>query len=144
MKQKISYNSILSGLSIAFFVVFVAIFVLFWVFINKPFDNIFFWILFGLFCLGIIWICGSIPYSVNGDDDYISEESSFSKKKYRFSEIKSAQKINGNQYSSINKGLRLHGKFKNPVLITLKDGTQFIIGSENPNELVEYINSKIS
>lgn len=144
MKQKISYSSILSGLSIAFFVVFVAIFVLFWVFINKPYDSVFFWILFGLFCLGIVWICGSMPYSVSGDDDYISEDSSFSKKKYRYSDIKSAQAIDSNRYSSVNKGLHFHGKFKNPVLITLKDGTEFIIGSENPNELVEYINSKIS
>ena len=69
MKQKISYSSVLSGITIAIFIAFVAIFVLFWVFINKPFDNVFFWILFGLFCLGIIWICGSLPYSVDADDD---------------------------------------------------------------------------
>ena len=74
MKQKISYSSILSGLSIAYFIVFIAIFVLFWVFIDKPYDNVFFWILFGLFCLGIILICGSFPYSVDADDDYIGEE----------------------------------------------------------------------
>lgn len=140
MKQKISYSSVLSGLSICFFVVFVAIFVLFWVFINKPFDNVFFWILFGLFCVGIIWICSSIPYSVSGDDDYISEDRPFNSKKYSYSDIKSVKKA----ASTDEKGAHFHGKYKNPVLITLKDGREVIVGSENPDELIEYINNKIS
>lgn len=144
MKQKISYDSILSGLAIAFIVVFIAIFVLFWVFINQPFDNVFFWILFGLFCVGIIWICGSVPYSVDADDDYLGEERPFSKRKYRYSEIKSAEVADKNLYSRTDKKLHFHGKYKNPVLITLKNGDQFVIGSENPTELVEYINSKVS
>ena len=140
MKQKISYDSIISGLSIAFVIVFIAIFVLFWVFINQPYDNVFFWILFGLFCVGIIWICGSIPYSVSGDDDYIGEERAFSKRRYRYSDIRSAEIADRNE----DKGLKFRGKFKNPVLITLKDGRQVIIGSEDPAKLVEYINSRIS
>ncbi|MCH5217871.1 MAG: hypothetical protein J1F07_04895 [Muribaculaceae bacterium] len=144
MKQKISYSSVLSGLSIAFFVVFIAIFVLCWVFINKPFDNVFFWILFGLFCVGIIWICGSVPYSVNADDDYLGEERPFRTRKYRYSEIKSAQVADGDTYASVDKKHHAHGRFKNPVLITLKDGQQFIIGSEDPTKLVDYINSKVS
>lgn len=144
MKQKISYDSIVSGLSIAFFIVFVAIFVLFWVFINRPFDNVFFWILFGLFCLGIIWICGSIPYSVDADDDYVGEERPFKKRRYRYSDIQSAEIADRNQYSANDKGLHFHGKFKNPVLITLKDGRKFIIGSEDPVQLVDYINSRVS
>ena len=144
MKQKISYSSVLSGLSIAYFIVFVAIFVLFWVFINKPYDNVFFWILFGLFCLGIIWICGSIPYSVSGDDDYIGEERPFNTRKYRYSDIQNAEIVDSNQYSAVDKGLRFHGKYKNPVLITLKDGRKFVIGSDNPQELINYINSRVS
>ena len=144
MKQKISYDSIVSGLSIAYFVVFVAIFVLFWVFIDKPYDNVFFWILFGLFCLGIVWICGSIPYSVTGDDDYIGEERPFKTKKYRYSDIQNAEIANRDQYTSTDKGVHFHGKYKYPVLVTLKDGRQFIIGSNNPNELVDYINSRVS
>ena len=144
MKQKISYNSILSGLSVAFFVVFVAIFVLFWVFINKPFDNVFFWIQFGLFCLGIIWICGSIPYSVDADDDYVGEEKPFTSKRYRYSDIRKAEVADNASYASASKGVRFHGKYKKPVLITLKDGSRVIIGSEDPDQLVEYINSKIS
>ena len=144
MKQKISYDSILSGLSIAFFVVFIAIFVLFWVFINKPFDNVFFWILFGLFCLGIVWICCSIPYSVDADDDYIGEERPFHTRKYRYDDIRSAKVADNNDYLSVGKKVRFHGKFKNPVLITLKDGRQFIIGSENAKQLADYINNKVS
>ena len=144
MKQKISYNSIVSGLSVGFFVVFVAIFVLFWVFVNKPFDNVFFWILFGMFWVGLIWICCSIPYSVYGDDDYISEERPFHKRRYRYSDIKSAEVADANVYSASDKKMHFHGKYKNPVLITLKDGSKYVIGSEDPQVLVDYINSKVS
>lgn len=144
MKQKISYDSVMSGLSIAFFIVFVAIFVLFWVFINKPFDNVFFWILFGLFCLGIVWICGSIPYSVSADDDYVGEDRTFNKRKYRYSDIKSAEIADQNAYSAADRRMHFHGKYKNPVLITLKDGRQFIIGSDNAKQLADYINSRVS
>ena len=143
MKQKISYNSIVSGLAITYFIVFVAIFVLFWVFIYQPFDNVFFWILFGLFCLGLVWICCSIPYSVSGDDEYLSEDRPFHKRRYRYSEIKSAEIADREQYAADDRKMHFHGKFKNPVLITLKDGRQFIIGSEDPKELVDYINSRL-
>ena len=144
MKQKISYDSILSGLSIAYLVVFVAIFVLFWVFIDKPYDNVFFWILVGLFCLGILWIFGTIPYSVSYDDDYIGEDSAFRSRKYRYSEIKKAEKADSNEYASDDKGVRFHGKYKNPVLLTLKDGRKVVIGSDDPAQLVEYINSRVA
>ena len=144
MKQKISYNSILSGLAITFFVVFIAIFVLFWVFINKPFDNVFFWILFGFFCVALIWICCSIPYSVSADDEYLGEERPFHTRKYRYSEIKSAEIADRNKYAAEDKKMHFHGKYKNPILITLKDGSRFVIGSENPKQLVDYINSKVS
>ena len=144
MKQKISYNSIISGLAIAFLVVFVAIFILFWVFDNKPFDNVFFWILFGLFCLGLLWACGSIPYSVSADDDYVSEDRAFNAKRYRYSDIKSAEIADQDKYERVNRGAKFHGKYKYPVLITLKDGREVVIGSEDPNKLVDYINSKVS
>ena len=140
MKQKISYNSIISGLSVTYFIVFVAIFVLFWVFINKPFDNVFFWIMVGLFCLGIIFICGSIPYSVNADDDYVGEESPFKTKKYRYSDIKAVETANSSDYNKAH----FHGRYKYPVLITLKDGRKYVIGSEDPQKLVDYINNRIS
>lgn len=143
MKQKISYSSVISGLTIAFCVVFIAIFVLFWVFINKPFDNVFFWILFGLFCLAIIWVCGSIPYSVDADDDYVGEQRPFHTRKYRYSDIKNAEIADSGVYSATDKKMHFHGKYKNPVLITLKDGRQFIIGSEDPGKLVDYINSRV-
>ena len=138
MKQKISYNSVISGLSIAFFIIFIAIFVLFWVFINKPFDNVFFWILVGLFALCFCWVLGSTPSEVYTDDDYVREKRPFNTKKYRFSDIKSAEPADRDN------GVHLRGKFKNPVLITLKDGTQFIIGSEDAKQLSDYINSRLS
>lgn len=142
MKQKISYNSIISGLSIAYLVAFVAIFVLFWVFDNKPYDNVFFWILFGLFCVGLIWICGSIPYSVSGDDDYIEEDRSFNKRRYRYSDIKSAEIADKDEYAKDDRSAHWHGRYKNPVLITMKDGSKVFIGSEDPSQLVEYINQR--
>ncbi|MCH5229359.1 MAG: hypothetical protein J1F12_05115 [Muribaculaceae bacterium] len=144
MKQKISYSSVISGLSIAYFVVFVAIFVLFWCFIDKPYDNVFFWILFGLFCLGIVWICGSIPYSVSADDDYVGEDRPFRSRRYRYSDIQSAEKADKDDYSAYDKGMHFHGKYKEPVLITLKDGRKFVIGSDNSKELIDYINSRVS
>lgn len=140
MKQKISYNSVLSGLAIFLVVAFIAIFVLFWVFLNKPFDDVFFWIWFGLCCLGIIWICASVPTSVDADDDYVGERRAFNTRKYRYSEIRKAEIADANA----DRGVHLRGRFKNPVLITLKDGRQVLIGSENPTELVEYINSRVS
>lgn len=144
MKQKISYNSIISGLSIVYFIVFIAIFVLCWVFVDKSFDNVFYWIFFGLFCLGIVWICCSIPYSVDAGDDYLGEERAFSTRKYNYSDIKSAKVASKDEYKSTDRKFHFHGKYKNPVLITLKDGNTFVIGSQNPDELVEYINNKIS
>lgn len=138
MKQKISYSSVMSGITIAIFIAFVAIFVLFWVFINKPFDNVFFWILVGLFCLCFICIFGSIPYSVDADDDYISENRPFHKRRYRMSDIRSAEETDE------DRRLHFHGKYKNPVLITLKDGRSFIIGSDDSKQLIDYINSRVS
>lgn len=138
MKQKISYNSIVSGVTIAIFVAFIAIFVLFWVFINKPFDNVFFWILVGLFCLCFLWIFGSTPLYVDADDDYIGERKPFHTSRYRMSDIQSAEEANG------DRRFHFHGKYKEPVLITLKDGRQFVIGSNNAKELINYINSRVS
>ena len=137
MKQKISYSSVLSGLTIAFVVVFIAIFVLFWVFINKPFDNVFFWILFGLFCLCIVWICGSIPYSVDADDDYVSEYRPLRTKRIKMSDIKSVED------AGEDRGMHFRGKFKNPVLITLKDGRTYVVGSENSKQFIDYVNGRI-
>ena len=145
MKQKISYSSVMSGLSIAFIVVFIAIFVLFWVFINKPFDNVFFWILVGLFALCFCWIFGSIPDYVDADDDYLYERRPFNSRKYRMSDIQSVEARDHNNYpSDAEKGLRFHGRYKNPILVTLKDGRQFIIGSADSKQFVDYVNQRIS
>ena len=145
MKQKISYDSIVSGVTIAIFVAFVAIFVLFWVFINKPFDDVFFWILVGLFVLCCCCIFGSIPYSVSADDDYVDEYRPFRSRKFRMDDIRKAEARDRHNYpSDVDKGIKFHGRYKKPVLITLKDGSQFVIGSDNPQELVEYINSRVS
>ena len=137
MKQKISYSSVVSALSIVFFVAFVAIFVLFWVFINKPYDNVFFWILFGLFCLGIVWICCSIPYSVDADDDYVSEYRPMHTKRFRMNDIKSVENARE------DRGYHFRGKFKEPVLITLKDGSTYVIGTSDSKEFINYVNGKL-
>ncbi|MCH5238602.1 MAG: hypothetical protein J1F38_00090 [Muribaculaceae bacterium] len=144
MKQKISYNSIISGVTIAIFIAFIAIFVLFWVFIDKPYDDVFFWILVGLFVLCFCCIFGSIPYSVDADDDYVGEYRPFRSRKYRYSDISSAEAIDRDRYSLEDKRLHFHGKYKNPVVINFKDGRKEVIGSEDSKQLADYINSKIS
>lgn len=141
MKQKISYSSVVSGISIFLIIAFIAIFVLFWVFIDKPYDNVFFWILIGLFCLCFLWIFGSTPYSVDADDDYVDEYRPFKKRRFRMKDIRSAENASGTDYRG---GMNFHGKYKYPVLITLKDGSKYVIGSNDSKELIEYINSKVS
>lgn len=142
MKQKISYNTVLSWLSVIYFIAFVAIFVLFWVFINKPYDNVFFWILVGLCALGVCWIFGSIPDSVysDDDDDYVSYHRPFYTKRYHYRDIQSAAPANKDE----DRRIHFHGRYKNPVLITLKDGRQYVIGSENAQELSDYINNRVN
>ena len=142
MKQKISYSSIISGVTIAIFIAFIAIFVLFWVFINKPFDNVFFWILVGLFCLIFCCIFGSIPYSVDADDDYVDEYRPFRSRKFKMSDIRSARV--GDRSKDYERGVKFHGKYRNPVVITLKDGTEYVIGSGDAQELSDYINNRVS
>lgn len=144
MKQKISYNSVASGLSIAFLVIFVAIFVLCWVFIDKPFDSVFYWIFIGLFCVGCLWFFCTTPTSIYDDDDSLIEKRTFGEKKYRYSDIRSARKIDAGDYSTYDTRKHLHGKYRNPVLLTLKDGSTIVVGSEDPDQLVDYINSKVS
>lgn len=137
MKQKISYSSVISGITVAIFVIYVAIFVLFWVFINKPFDNVFFWILIGLFCLCFLWIFGTMPSSVYADDDYVGINEPLRNKRIPLSDIKSVE-VTDRQRSGF------HGKYKYPILITFKDGSTYIIGSEEPDKFVEYVNSRLS
>ena len=144
MKQKISYNSLLSACGITFLVIFVAIFVLCWVFIDKPFDNVFYWIFIGLFCVGMLWFFCATPTSIYDDDDSLIEKSTFNSKKYRYADIKQARRISEDEYKANDKKMHLYGRYKNPVLITLKDGSTVVVGSENPDQLVEYINGKVS
>lgn len=144
MKQKISYNSVMSGLSITFLVIFVAIFVLCWVFMDKPFDDVFYWIFIGLFCVGMLWFFCATPTSIYDDNDYLVEKSAFNTKKYRYADIKSAKKASNDEYLANDRKKHLYGKFRNPVLLNLKDGSTVVIGSEDPDQLVEYINTKIS
>ena len=144
MKQKISYSSVWSWITIIYFIVFVAIFVLFWVFINQPYDNVFFWILVGLFALSLLWVCGMMPYSVDADDEYVGERKPLKTHRYRYSDIQSAEILDAKQSADEDTRFSFHGKYKYPVLITLKDGRKIILGSEDPVELVDYINSKIS
>ena len=47
-------------------------------------------------------------------------------------------------YALEDKKMHFHGRYKSPVLITLKDGSKVIIGSSDPQALVDYINSKVS
>ena len=145
MKQKISDDSVVSGITIAIFVAFIAIFVLFWVFINKPFDDVFFWILVGLFVLCCCCIFGSIPYSVSADDYYVDVHRPFHSRRIKYSDIDSVEPYYGDSYPSDVKGRnRFHGKYKQPIIITFKDGSKYVIGSEDSKQFSEYIKGKIS
>lgn len=145
MKQKISYSSVISGVSIAIIIAFVAIFVLLWVFIDKPFDDVFFWILIGLFCLFFCWIIGTSPEYVSADDNYLGVKKAFNTKRYNISDIKSIEAYDKDNYpSDVEKGVRLYGKFKNPIVITLKNGKKFVVGSEDSKQFVDYVNKRIS
>ena len=145
MKQKISYSSVISGITIAIFIAFIAIFVLFWVFINKPFDDVFFWILVGLFVLCCCCIFGSFPYSVSADDDYVGVHKPFHTRRIKYSDIQSVEPYYGDSYPSDVEGRnRFYGKYKEPVIITFKDGKKYIIGSENSKDFAKYINDRLS
>ena len=143
MKQKISYSSIMSGCAILFLAIFIAIFVLCLVFYNKPFDSVFYWIFIGLFCVGMLWLFCSTPTSIYDDDDDLIEKSAFNTRRYRYSDIESARKISRDEYSKYDKKRHLHGKYRNPVLITLKNGDTVVVGSSDPDQLVDYVNGKV-
>ncbi|MCH5227164.1 MAG: hypothetical protein J1F16_05025 [Muribaculaceae bacterium] len=138
MKQKISYgswNKTVDVITWIIWIIFIAVFVLFLVFFNKSYDNVWFWLAFGFFVLGWCWTFFCIPTSVSADDEYLSVNKPLRKKKYNISDIESVEHLDGPR-----KNYAYYGSPKNPVIVTMKDGTQFVVGTSDSKEFIDYIN----
>ena len=161
MKQKISYSTFNAGVTVAtilLWVISIASFVLYWVFDTRPFDMVFFWIMIGTFVICACWTLFCIPTSVSVDDENIHVHKAIKTKKIKISDIKSVEPTKINIYREIftpfkwTKRLNdggdgryyfYYGKPKKPVQINFKDGHSYVVGTNNPTEFIEYINTKI-
>ncbi|MCH5223316.1 MAG: hypothetical protein J1E82_04680 [Muribaculaceae bacterium] len=161
MKQKISYSLFNAGVTattIILWVIFFACFVLYWVFDAKPFDDVFFWIMFGIFVISAVWSIFIVPTSVSVDDENVNIHKAIKTRKIKISDIKSVEPIDINSLRErlspfkwvsrfIDGGNGVfyyyYGKPKNSVIINFKDGKHFTVGTSNPTEFIEFINKKI-
>lgn len=144
MKQKISYgswNKTVDVISTIIWIIFIAVFVLFLVFWDQSYDRTWFWITFGVFVFGWCWTFFCIPTSVSADDDYVSVHRPFRSRKYRMDDIESIEKFD-RESKGKSSNYVYYGKPKNPVLITLKDGEKFVVGTSDPQEFIDYINNR--
>ena len=143
MKQKISYgtwNKSVDIITTIIWICFIAVFVLFLVFWDRSYDRTWFWISFGLLIFGWCWSFLCVPVSVSADDDYVSVHRPLRSKRFRMDDIQSVDRYDRSSRNPFRYGY--YGSPKNPVLITLKDGTQFVVGTSDPKEFIEYINSR--
>ena len=162
MKQKISYSYLNAGVTVTtiiLWVIFLTAFVLYWVFDAKPFDDVFFWIMIGIFVISACWTFFFIPTSVSVDDENINVHKALKTKKIKIKDIKSVEPSQINRYKDFYykpfKWIKVfsdggdgifyfyYGKPKNPVKIKFKDGNEYTIGTSNPTEFIEFINKKI-
>lgn len=143
MKQKISYgawNKSVDIITTIIWVVFIVVFVLFLVFWDQSYDRTWFWLSFGFLILGWCWSFLAVPVSVDADDDYVNVNRPFHTKKFRMSDINKVERYDGSSRNPLRYGY--YGFPKNPVLITLKDGKQFIVGTSDPKAFIDYVNNK--
>lgn len=143
MKQKISYGSWNKSVDIIttiIWIIFIAVFVLFLVFWDKSYDRVWFWLSFGFLIFGWCWSFFCIPVSISADDDYVSVNRPFRSHKFRRDEIQSVERYNREKRNPFRYGY--YGAPKNPVLITLKNGKQYVVGTSDPDEFISYINER--
>lgn len=161
MKQKISYSLFNAGVTVTTIILWILIIacgVLYCVFNEKPFADVFFWIFIGALIVSVIWTFYIVPTSVSVDDENINVHKTFKTRKIKFSDIKSVEPTKINRYKEASLPFRWiktyvgkeNGRFyyyygmpKNPVEITFKDGSHYTIGSSNPTEFIEFVNKKI-
>lgn len=161
MKQKIHYGLFNAGavtLTIILWIIFIAIFVLYWVLSNEKVHLIFFWILVGTVVLMALSSFFAIPVSVSVDDENINIHKFRRTNQYNIKDIKSIEptkvsrwdlrKYRGRKPLKYYTGgdgeyYIYYGSPKNPVLIKFKDGERLIIGSSNQKELIDFINQRI-
>lgn len=143
MKQKISYgnwNKSVDIITAIIWIIFIVVFVLFLVFWDESYDRVWFWLSFGFLILGWCWSFCFIPTSVSADDDYVHVHRPFRSRKYRLDEIESVDNYNGKKQSPFRYGY--YGAPKNPVLIKLKDGKEFVVGTSDPQAFIKYVNGR--
>ena len=144
MKQKISYGSWNKSVGIIttiIWVIFIAVFVLFLVFWNKSYDHVWFWISLGVLIFAWCWSFFCIPVSITADEDYVNVKRPFNSNKFKMQDIQSVEylpsskKVNPLKYG-------YYGAPKNPVIIRLKNVKEYIVGTSDPQEFVDYFNKK--
>ena len=141
MKQKISYgawNKSVDVITSIIWIIFIAVFVLFLVFWNKSYDRVWFWISLGVLIFGWCWSFLCVPVSVTADDDYVNINKPFRSKKIRRSEIQSVERYSKSNGKTNHYGY--YGAPKNPVVIVLKNGKTYIVGTSDPDEFIDFIN----
>lgn len=162
MKQKIYYSVFNSGATVTtiiLWVIYIAAIVLYLVFKEHPFDNVFFWVVIGAFVVFSLLTFFTIPFSVSSDNENIIIHKAFNTKKIKISDIRSVEPTEINQYKEIyikpfkwteqftpydeGRYYLYYGKPINPVKISLKEGRHYTIGTTNPDEFMEFINKKI-
>lgn len=163
MKQNVSYGWG-SFWSFIFWCCLIALVV--WCFCSVPYGgayNFWWWIL--IFLL-VWWFCDIIfyiPVGVSADDDNFRVRRVFNSRNIPMSEIASAQPytVGGSQKGARFSPAAITTKwgtytdpeigsyeayYSNPkktVLITLKNGRKLVVGSADPKQLAEYINSRV-
>ena len=122
------------------------------------------WIILGI--LAFWWICALfyVPVGVDADDDEFRIRRPFKTKRIKMSEIQNAEpyQVSRNpgkkafksapirtfghwgHYHDDNIGdyFAYYGKPDNTVLITLKDGSKYVVGGSDAQAMADYINSK--
>lgn len=143
MKQKISYstwNNAVDVITVIVWIVFIVMFILFLCFWDKSYDRVWFWLSLGFFIFGWCWTLFCIPVSVSADDDYVRVHKRFNSKKFRISDIESIDRFEKNQNNG--GGYARYTNPKNPVLITMKDGRQYVVGTSDPQAFIDYVNDR--
>ena len=136
MQQKIRYNTCgikLNLPSVIVAAIFLVSFILFFVYFHTSSVWIWFWICVGTFFL-FWWVAFLyVPRAVSVDDNYLIVHHHLLKKKFNLKDIVSAKPIE-----------RLKASMpENPVELTFKNGSKYIIGSSDSEELSNNINNTL-
>ena len=124
------------------------------------------WIIIGILFFWWIFALCFTPLDVQADDDEVRIRRPLKTRKIKMSEIESAEPYQASPKpgkkafrsmpiktfgrwghyhdDKIGDYFAYYGKPDNTVLITLKDGRKYVVGSSDPKALSDYINSKLN